>query len=117
MLEVIKENIASGLERPHDHGSKYISTDFQDEISFPGIEVSSAFVRAPEGNGCVKRAIHTLKEQLLCVQKFATIEELRIALLQWADLYNEQWLIRRHGFEAPAQRPREYYGENEKLAA
>jgi transposase InsO family protein len=113
----ISANVARGLQLRHDHGSQYISSDFQSEISFLGIESSPAFVRSPEGNGCVERAIRTLKEQLLWVQPFQTVEELRVALLAWAELYNEQWLIERHGFKPPAQRRRDYYAAGEKLAA
>jgi putative transposase len=54
-----------------------MSKDFQEEISFLGIKSSPAFVRAPEGNGCVERFIRTLKENLLWVRSFETIEELR----------------------------------------
>ncbi len=46
-----------------------------------GIESSPAFVRQPEGNGVAERFIRTLKEQLLWVRRFATVEELRLALL------------------------------------
>ncbi len=113
----IRAQVAHALQLRHDHGSQYISADFQNEIGFVGIQSSPAFVRAPEGNGCVERAIRTLKEQLLWVKTFATVEELRVALLQWAELYNKQWLIERHGFKPPAQRRREYYAKNEKLAA
>jgi putative transposase len=113
----IHAQAAAGLELRHDHGSQYISGDFQNEIGFLGIRSSPAFVRAPEGNGCVERAIRTLKEQLLWVKSFETVEELRQGLLQWAELYNEQWLLERHGFKPPAQRRREYYAESKKLAA
>ena len=44
---------------------------------------SPAFVREPEGNGCVERFIRTLKENLLWVRRFATIEDLRQALTDW----------------------------------
>jgi len=37
---------------------------------------SPAFVGAPEGNGCVERAIRTLKEQLLRVRGYETVEKL-----------------------------------------
>ena len=60
--------IAAGLAVRHDHGSQYLSHDFQREIAFLGIESSPAFVRAPEGNGCAERFIRTLKENLLWVQ-------------------------------------------------
>ncbi len=62
--------IARGLAVRHDHGSQYMSHQFQKEIAFLGIESSPAFVRAPEGNGCAERFIRTLKENLLWVRTF-----------------------------------------------
>jgi putative transposase len=95
--------IARGLAVRHDHGSQYMSHQFQEEIAFLGIESSPAFVRAPEGNGCAERFIRTLKENLLWVRTFETIEELRQALLAFRETYNTSWLIERHGFLTPAQ--------------
>src|SRR5204862_307761 len=80
--------IARGLAVRHDHGSQYMSHHFQTEIAFLGIESSPAFVRAPEGNGCAERFIRTLKENLLWVRSFDTIEELRQALLEFRQTYN-----------------------------
>jgi len=94
--------IARGLAVRHDHGSQYMSDHFQKEIAFLGIESSPAFVRAPEGNGCAERFIRTLKENLLWVRSFQTIEELRQALLLFQETYNTTWLIERHGFLTPA---------------
>ena len=90
--------IARGLAVRHDHGSQYMSHHFQTEIAFLGIESSPAFVRAPEGNGCAERFIRTLKENLLWVRSFDTIEELRHALLEFRQTYNATWLIGRHPF-------------------
>jgi hypothetical protein len=53
-----------------------MSDDFQAEIAFLGIASSPAFVREPEGNGCIERFFRTLKEQLLWVRDFTTLEEL-----------------------------------------
>jgi putative transposase len=97
------EGIASGLKLRHDHGSQYVSHGFQAEIRFLGIEPSPAFVREPEGNGCAERFIRTLKENLLWVRRFATIEELRLALLEFQRLYNRTWIVERHGYRTPAQ--------------
>ena len=94
---------ARGLAVRHDHGSQYMSHHFQKEIAFLGLESSPAFVRAPEGNGCAERFIRTLKENLLWVRSFETIEELRQALLDFRQTYNTTWLIERHGFLTPAQ--------------
>ena len=95
--------LARGLAVRHDHGSQYMSHQFQKEIAFLGIESSPAFVRAPEGNGCAERFIRTLKENLLWVRTFDTTEELRQALLAFRETYNTTWLIERHGFLTPAQ--------------
>jgi len=96
------QQVASGLKIRHDHGSQYMSRDFQKELAFIGAESSPAFVRAPEGNGCAERFIRTLKENLLWVRWFDTVEELRQALLEFQRTYNEQWLIERHGHRPPA---------------
>ena len=96
------KNIARGLSVRHDHGSQYMSDAFQKELDFLGAESSPAFVRAPEGNGCAERFIRTLKENLLWVQTFDTIEDLRQALLAFRQTYNTTWLIERHGFVTPA---------------
>ena len=53
---------AGGLKLRHDHGSQFVADDYQRELAFLGIASSPAFVREPEGNGCVERFIRTLKE-------------------------------------------------------
>jgi transposase InsO family protein len=96
-------DVAKGLTLRHDHGSTYMSDDFQNEIRCFGIVSSPAFVRQPEGNGVAERAIRTLKEQLLWVRHFATVEELRQALAAFAAEYNASWLRQRQGYKTPDQ--------------
>jgi putative transposase len=95
--------VATGLTLRHDHGSQYVSDHFQDEIGFLGIAPSPAFVREPEGNGCAERFIRTLKENLLWIRTFQTVEELRQALLEFKEQYNHLWIIERLGYRTPAQ--------------
>ena len=97
------EGVAEGLALRHDHGSQYLSDDFQAEIRFLGITSSPAFVREPEGNGCAERFIRTLKENLLWLRTFETVEDLRQTLLEFKRLYNEQWILERLGYRTPAQ--------------
>ena len=97
------KGVAAGLALRHDHGSQYVSHDFQAEVRFLGITSSPAFVREPEGNGCAERFIRTLKENLLWVRPFATVEELRLALQAFKELYNRTRIIARHGYQTPAQ--------------
>ena len=77
----ISDGVARGLRLRHDHGSNYLADDFQQEVAFFGIESSPSFVREPKGNGVAERFIRTLKENVLWVRSFDTIEELRLALL------------------------------------
>lgn len=95
--------VAAGLRIRHDHGSQYMSDHFQQELRFLGMESSPAFVREPEGNGCIERFFRTLKEQLLWVRHFQNLEELQTALRTFRDQYNREWLIERLRFQSPRQ--------------
>jgi putative transposase len=97
------KDVAAGPRLRHDHGSQYVSHDFRAELRFLGIASSPAFVREPEGNGCAERFIRTLKENLLWVHRFETVEELRLALIAFKRTYNQGWIIERHGYRTPAQ--------------
>jgi len=99
----IEKDAALGLALRHDHGSNYMSGDFQDEIAFLGIESTPSFVRQPEGNGVAERFIRTLKENFLWVHAFDTIEELRRGLQEFIAHYNATWLVARHGYRTPNQ--------------
>jgi len=94
---------AQGLTLRHDHGSQYRSHDFQEELAFLGIKSSPAFVRGLEGNSCAEGFVRILKENLLWLQNFATVEDLQQALLDFNRTYNENWIIPRHGYQTPAQ--------------
>ena len=91
-------------------------------VSWPwtgtGIASSPAFVREPESpvscaditpwdraepDGCAERFIRTLKENLLWLQRFETVEELWLALQRFRETYNRSWIIERHGYKTPAQ--------------
>ena len=75
---------------------------------------SPSFVRAPEGNGYCEWFIRILKENLLWVRSFATVEELRWALLEFKNLYNHHWILEGYGYRtgfsratATERRPRQ----------
>ena len=107
---------AAGLQLRHDHGSVYMSDDFQSEIQFLGIEPSPAFVRQPEGNGCIERFFRTLKEQLLWIRRFRDLAELRAALIEFRNRYNHQWILERLNYRTPAQARQDFYVELEVAA-
>jgi transposase InsO family protein len=97
------EAAAAGVQLRHDHGSQFMSADFQAELRFLGIESSPAFLREPEGNGCIERFFRTLKEQLLWVRYFETTEELTEALLEFRQRYNRPMADRAAPVSFPQQ--------------
>lgn len=108
--------IAEGLTLRHDCGSQYISDGFQEELSFLGIKASPAFVRSPECNGCAERFISTLKENLLWVRTFESIDDLCKALQEFKRQYNESWLIIRHNYNTPKSVREQCLGSSKKAA-
>ena len=94
---------ASRLMLRHDHGSQFVSDDYQADLRFLGIESSPSYVREPEGNGCAERFVRFLKEQLLWLQRFTTVAELQAALQEFKERYNKQWILQRHGYLTPSQ--------------
>jgi transposase InsO family protein len=102
-LGPIEAGVATGLSIRHDHGSQYMSHAFQEELAFLGARSSPSFVAAPEGNGIAERFVRTLKEQLLWVETFDTVDDLREALQAFRARYNSSWLVARHGHRSPSQ--------------
>ena len=95
----------------HDYVRNGITTLFVAlDIAYLGMTSSPSFVRAPEGNGYCEWFIRILKENLLWVRSFATVEELRWALLEFKNLYNHHWILEGYGYRTPAQ------ARQEKLA-
>lgn len=94
-------DVAKGTGLRHDHGSQFVSHVFQDELRFLGLRSTPSYVREPQGNGCAERFVRTLKEQLLWLRRFETVEDLSEALQAFKDRYNDEWLIQRHGHVSP----------------
>jgi putative transposase len=97
------ESVAMGVGLRHDWGSAYVSGFFQDEVEVLGLESSPSFIRQPEGNGVVERFFKTLKEQLLWIQSFDTLESLRNAVEIFVKTYNSCWMVAKHGYRSPTQ--------------
>ena len=97
------QQAADGLALRHDHGSQFMSHDYQRELAFLGIRTTPSFVAEPECNGVAERFVHKLKEQLLWTQTFETIEELRLALHRFMHDHNSSWLVQKHDYATPQQ--------------
>ena len=99
----VEQAVACGLALRYDGGSCFRSDHYQAEIDHLGIARSPAFHYEPETNGCAEKAIQMLKEQVLWIERFETLEELRQAVRHFGRTYNQQWLIERHGYRTPTE--------------
>ena len=98
----------TALKLRSDHGSQYDSNDFIAEMKFLGLNMSKAFVRQPEYNGCIERFHRTLEEEVFSLHHFKTLEEANEAIRKFVDNYNRQWLIHRLGYKSPLEYREEY---------
>jgi transposase InsO family protein len=74
-----------------------------------GCRVVAEFRRSSRGYGVAARFMRTRKEQLLWVQDFETVEDLRRELLAFRKRYIEHWRLGRHGYASPAEARRRLF--------
>ena len=99
----VEAGAAAGLKLRHDGGSCFRSAHYQAEIDHLGIDRSPAFAYEPETNGVVEKFLQTLKQQLLWIERFDTLDMLRARIRRFAADFNEHWLLERHGYRSPRQ--------------
>src|SRR3954470_20446178 len=99
----VEARASAGLKLRHDGGSCFRSAHYQAELDHLGIDRSPAFVYEPETNGVVEKFLQTLKEQVLWIERFDTLEQLRARVRRFADDFNEHWLLERPGYRSPRQ--------------
>lgn len=105
----VEAGAARGLSLRMDHGSQYLSDHFQKQIRAWGIAPSFAFLEQPQTNGVAERFFRTLKEQVIYGRTYDNLEEVRQAVSEFVELYNNQWLIEKNGYLSPADARRSYY--------
>ena len=84
------QGIAGDLALRRDHGSRFLSHLFQTRLRILGITSSPALVCEPDCNGCAEWFIRTLKERRLWIERFDTVEALRLALRAFKGGYNRE---------------------------
>ena len=76
-----------------------------------GVARSPAYHYEPETNGCVQKFIQTLKEQVLWIERFQTLAELRAAIRAFAQRYNCEWLLEAHDYRTPLEARQHLLGQ------
>ena len=106
-----------GLALRMDHGTQYLSDHFLKQIKYWGVSPSFAFVEQPQTNGVAERFNKTLKEQAIYGRIFHSLEDVRQAVGEFVERYNDQWLVEKNGFKSPRQARRDWQAAGKMLTA
>jgi len=104
----LDKDVAKGLKLRIDNGSQYSSDYFLQQLAYLGIQSSFGLVKQPETNGVAERFHRTLKDQILDGRIFRNADEVREAVGQFVNVYNEQWLVAKRDYQSPLEARRNY---------
>jgi len=108
----------SGLKVISDNGSQPTSTSFMRDMRTLGIEQIFTSYDNPKGNADTERMIRTIKEELIWVNEFSSLEEARKKIGRWIEVdYNKLYVHSELGYRSPEEFEAWYYEEALKRAA
>lgn len=90
-----------GLKLVSDNGSQPTSTSFMRDTSTLGVEQIFCSYDNPKGNAETERMMRTLKEELLWLNEYRSLEEAREAIRDWVEYYNEFYVHSALGYLSP----------------
>jgi transposase InsO family protein len=106
----VEADVARGLSLRMDHGTQYLSDHFVNQVRFWGIRPSFAFVEQPQTNGVAERFNRTLREQALTGKIFRTLDEVRKAVADFVERYNQHWRLEKLDYLSPVMARLAYAG-------
>ena len=104
----VEADVARGLALRMDHGSQYLSDHFLNQIRYWGIHPSFSFVEEPETNGVVERWNRTLKEQAVYGRVFRNLADVRAAVAEFVERYNQCWCLEKLAYRTPLEAREQY---------
>jgi putative transposase len=97
------ENVPAGVELRTDHGPQYTGSDCADLCKEWNLDHTYAPVGRPTGNAVAERVIRTLKEEVVWLRDWDSIDQLRAAITAWVKRYNQQRPHQALGWKTPAE--------------
>lgn len=110
-------HVPDGVELRSDHGPQYTGADCAALVVEWGIEHTYAPVGRPTGNAVVERVIRTLKEEVVWLRDWDSIDELRAAIMAWVKRYNEHRPHQSLDWKTPAEYRAEHLDADYAAAA
>lgn len=101
------------LKLVSDNGCQPTSKSYMQYCSSVEIEQIYTSYSNPKGNAETERFMRTMKEELLWIREWQNEEEMTLALKEWSEEYNNNYLHSSLKYRSPLEMENEYY----KLAA
>jgi transposase InsO family protein len=106
-----------GLKLVSDNGSQPTSVAFMRTAAALDIQQVFTSYNNPKGNADTERMIQTIKQELIWVNDFASLEEARAKFDHWVTVdYNRLYLHSRLGLRSPEEFEAQYEPESLKVA-
>lgn len=110
----IKESRAWQLNLMSDNGSQPTSLKFMQAATKLGIRQAFTAYANPKGNADTERLIRTLKEELLWLREWTTVEEVARAVKEFAPKFNAEYLHSAIGYKTPDEFEKQWFAQNQK---
>ncbi len=109
--EAVSSSIGAGGPMPHDMSRRFMNLLGSPNWTSPllmcagntaCVNRGQRLHRAAADHGVAERFFRTFKEQIIHGRVYPTVAELRAAVEEFVDLYNEQWVPEKNGFLRPS---------------
>jgi transposase InsO family protein len=108
----IKQESQWQLNLMSDNGSQPTSVSFMREVSELGISQTFTSYNNPKGNADTERLIRTLKEELIWLREWRTVDEVATAIKKYVEYFNENYLHSAIDYKTPNSFEQEWFEEN-----
>ena len=94
----------AGLKLVSDNGSQPTSTSFMRDMKVLGIEQIFTSYDNPKGNAETERMMRTIKEEVIWLNEFSSLEEARQKIGRWIEVdYNQLYVHSELGYRSPEE--------------
>ena len=107
------ENIELNLMS--DNGSQPTSLTFMRECRALRIKQAFTAYANPKGNADTERLIRTIKEEFCWLREWSSVEELKIAMQQFVEYFNANYLHSAIGYKTPNAFENEWFKNNQNI--
>lgn len=92
-----------GIRLVSDNGCQPTSNSFHEYCCRTGIEQIFTSYNNPKGNAETERMMRTMKEELLWLTEWSSLEEIELSLNTWKEKYNTSYPHSSIGYRAPSE--------------